>query len=209
MSVIVHLSETAFMSIVVSAIESFPSKYIGKRKPKNTFPEGEIFGLLFGQRFNKNSSSVFNVSIATPMQVLENKTSDEVWRSPRHFERIKTVIEAYPMFQLLGCFHSHPWSKDEYKGIKSSKNSLTDELSALADADECGDDLLEVILGLTFLQKAMNTPPDIRWSHIQNYCGNYKYSITAYITNTDKRKLELVDNLICPLAAGVGNYDLL
>ncbi|MBM4270870.1 MAG: hypothetical protein FJ139_01730 [Deltaproteobacteria bacterium] len=202
-------SGTAFISILISAIESFPSKYKGSRKPKGTTSEGECYGLLFGQRINKNSNKAFNVTIAIPMQIIESRTHDQVTPSIKHFDRIKSVLESYPMFQFLGTFHSHPYPKNKFTGIKSIDASKTDKKSALEDAEELGGELVEIIISMTHLKsRSTRSEPDVRWPITQNYCGNYKYAIAAYCTNTPDQELELVDNLICPLAAGVGNYDL-
>jgi len=209
MAVIVHLAETAFISILVSGIESFPSKYKGIKKPKIFSREGEVYGLLFGQRIEKNSDKVFNATIAIPMQMLESRSPDGVMPSLKHLERIKSVLESYPMFQFLGTFHSHPCSKEEFNGMKSIDASNDDEESALDDAKELGEEIIEIIISITYLKSAPTSKaPDVRWSITQNYCGNYRYSIAAYCTNTLDKELELVDNFICPLAAGVGNYDL-
>ena len=209
MSVIVHLAETAFISILVAGIESFPSKYKGSKKPKSVLHEGEVYGLLFGQRIEKNSDKIFNTTIAIPMQMIESRSPDEVTPSIRHFERIKTVLASYPMFQFLGTFHSHPYSKEEFNSMNSIDASNTDKEDALEDAKELGEEIIEIIISITHLKTAPKSKaPDVRWSITQNYCGNYKYSIAAYFTNTPDQELELVDNLICPLAAGVGNYDL-
>jgi len=142
------------------------------------------------------------------MQILSDRTPALVNPSIRHLERIKAVIQAYPMYQFLGTFHSHPWRKDEYRGIQSSKYSPVDEQSAINDASLFGDEIIEVIIGLTCLDRLVKKEPDNHWSCIQNYCGNYKYSLAAYVTNTDDKKLSEVNNLICPFASGVGNYDL-
>lgn len=209
MSVIVHLAETAFISILVASIESFPSTFKGRKKPKSVLNEGEVYGLLFGQRIAKKNDTIWNAAIAIPMQMLESRSLDDVTPSLRHLERIKSVLESYPMFQFLGTFHSHPYSKEEFNGMKSIDASNSDKESALEDAKELGEEIIEIIISITHLKAApKRKEPDVRWSITQNYCGNYKYSIAAYCTNTPLQELELVDNFICPLAAGVGNYDL-
>lgn len=206
---IIHIAETAFISILVSAVEAFPSKYEGKKKPKDSFPEGEVYGLLFGQRISKNSNKIYHVTIATPMQTLFIKTENEVHPSVRHFERIKAVIEAYPMYQFLGTFHSHPYRKGDYNK-DSSDFSEIDEETALEEAKVMGDEVIEVIIGLTYLDRAISkTPLNEYWHRIENYCGNYKYCIAAYVTDSENERLSEVDNLICPFAYGIGNYDLI
>lgn len=211
MTNIAHISETAFISILVSAIEAFPSKYEGSRKPKNSFPEGEVYGLLFGQRINKNSSNIFNITIATPMQTLLEKTDSTIHPSVKHFERIKTVIEAYPMYQFLGTFHSHPFPYNEYKSKNSADFSDNDKESAIDEAELLKSEVIEVIIGITYLQRKRKENPTNYYNSywIENYCGNYKYTIAAYITKYNEKELIKVDNLICPFALGIGNYDLM
>ena len=81
--------EMAFISILVFGIESFPSKFKGSRKPKGTTYEDEVYGLLFGQRIEKNGDKIFNVTIAIPMQMLESRSPLEVMPSTRPLNEFK------------------------------------------------------------------------------------------------------------------------
>ena len=91
----------------------------------------------------------------------------------------------------------------------SAPCSENDEKLALEDGSLLEEDIVEVIMGITYLdKKVLNKPPDRFWSRIENYCGDYKYTIAAYSTDRENNEVKEVDNLICPLAAGVGNYDL-
>ncbi|HPX60205.1 MAG TPA: hypothetical protein PLN25_00350 [Deltaproteobacteria bacterium] len=53
MNTIVNIEEKAFMGIMLAAVEAYPSKYCGSRRPKGSTPEGDVHGLLFGQQIQK------------------------------------------------------------------------------------------------------------------------------------------------------------
>lgn len=50
---IVNIEDKAFMAVLLSAVEAFPSRYSGGRRPNGSSHEGEVHGLLFGQRIIK------------------------------------------------------------------------------------------------------------------------------------------------------------
>jgi len=205
---VVHVGENAFLSILIGAIESFPSKYEGGKKPRNSFNEGEIYGLLFGQKSQKGDKTFYNVTLAVPLQVLMEKNDSSVTPSGHHFEKIRSIVESVPMYQFLGTFHSHPYPRDQFNVKTSSNPSEIDVHSMLSDANVFEDDLIEVIIALTHLTKTVNKGPEQTWNSIQNYCGNYKYVLAAYITERQAGLVRPVDNLLCPFASGLGNYDL-
>lgn len=190
MSIIVHLGDYAFQSLLISSIETFPSEYIRVRteatKPRKrrkiSKHEGESFGLLFGQRMmKKDDDLIFNVTLAVPMQAAVHQ-NDMVTFSPPHFRRIREVTESFPYLEFLGTFHSHPYPKKEYNGKPTSDFSDGDELSALHLAKEYGDELLEVILGITALDNHSSRQAKSEGETIQSYCGRFKYSLSAYCT---------------------------
>lgn len=189
MSVIVHVSDYAFQSLLISSIETFPSEYIGggagagmaRKKKKVSRHEGEAFGLLFGQRMLKKDDWIFNVTLAVPMQAAIHK-KDQVSFSRPHFHRIRDVTESFPYLEFLGTFHSHPYPKDDYTGKVTSEFSEGDELSALEIAVDYGDELLEVILGITALDRHSRRDAKSEGETIQSYCGRFKYSLSAYCT---------------------------
>lgn len=54
---IVNIEDKAFIGILLAAVEAYPSKYCGGRKPKGASAEGEVHGLLFGQRIMKDGET--------------------------------------------------------------------------------------------------------------------------------------------------------
>ncbi len=215
MESLVYLSDAAFLSILASSIESYPSKYGGKRevgspffKLRFRFPEGEVFGLLFGQRVLKNNLIVHTVQFTIPMHVLEIKTPTSVEPSSRHYERIREVLEAYPMIQYLGTYHSHPYHKSDYKRKTSASLSEDDINSALDEAKELREDILEMVIGLTRLDKTIRIDPKIGPFFLESYCGTYKYTLSAYSTRIEENTVKPVTHLICPLASGFSNRHL-
>jgi hypothetical protein len=191
-TIIAHLNDTAFQSLLISSIETFPSAYIGNKdkKGKSTKSsksskakkyEGESFGLLFGQRMMKEDDVIFNVTLAVPMQATKRK-KDMVHFSRQHFSRIREVTESFPYLEFLGTFHSHPCRKDQYNARHISEFSDIDEACALDIAKEYGDEILEVILGITALDLHSKRPALTDGETIQSYCGRFKYSLSAYYT---------------------------
>lgn len=225
MSLIVHIQDHAFQAILISSIETYPSSYIpqevGKPKRlKNKSHEGEAMGLLFGQRLIKGEHLVFNVGLAVTMQATD-RAADCVNYSRFHYERIREITESFPNLEFLGGFHSHPWLKEEYNQF-STEPSEDDEATAVAAACEYGDELLEVILGITALSRNSNRDAKALEHSIDSYCGRYKYRLSAYCTvgtaidddykgidtanslGNSETALWPIDQLICPLAAHGG-----
>jgi hypothetical protein len=189
MQIIVHLNDAAFQSLLIASIETFPSGFLPRKKqngklakpPRRRDYEGETFGLLFGQRMWRGENLAFNVSLAVPMQTaLRGK--DEVSFRPMHFDRIRDVTESFPYLEFLGTFHSHPYPKNDYTATQVSMFSEEDEKSALAIASKHGDEILEVILGITALERHSNRDATADGETIQSYCGRFKYSLSAYCT---------------------------
>lgn len=191
MDIIAHLSDSAFQSLLISSIETFPSVYIpapsanGQRAVASQH-EGESFGLLFGQRMLKGDDIIFNVTLAVPMQTASRKEEMVHFSrrhfSRRHFSRIREVTESFPFLEFLGTFHSHPCHKDDYDAQTISGYSEEDALSAIGLAEDYGNELLEVILGITALARHSRRPALMEDETIQSYCGRFKYSLSAYCT---------------------------
>ena len=229
MSLIVQVQDQAFQAMLIASIETFPTSYLpqetGKQKRlKNKLHDGEAMGLLFGQRLVKGKHLVFNVSLAVTMQATK-RAADGVKYSRFHFERIREITESFPNLEFLGAFHSHPWLKTDF-GKKATEPSEEDEKTAIKAAQECGDELLELILGLTYLTRSNYRSAKFNGYSIDSYCGHYKYRLSAYCTASavedndatllfDEESADLgfdeiwglfqVDQLICPLAAHGGN----
>jgi len=226
MSLIVHVQEHAFQAMLIACIEIFPSSYLplnpGKTKRRKNKPhDGEAIGLLFGQRVVKGDHLVFNVSLTVTMQATK-RGPDEVQYSRFHFERIREITESFPHLEFLGTFHSHPWTKEEY-GSSATVPSEEDEETAVDAAAEYGDELLEIILGITALSINSYRDAKVDRHSIDSCCGRYKYRLSAYCTvgavdeetdhgdedagergaNVDAG-LQPVDKLVCPFAAHGG-----
>ncbi|NEX22384.1 hypothetical protein G3480_19080 [Thiorhodococcus mannitoliphagus] len=188
-NIIAHLNDAAFQSVLISSIETFPSAYIGNnhasgehaRSSKSRRHEGESFRLLFGQRMLKGNDIIFNVNLAVPMQTASRK-KDMVSFSRLHFSRIREVTESFPYLEFVGTFHSHPCRKDEYHARTVSAFSNGDKANAIEVAMEYGDEILEVILGITVLDRHSKRPALMDGETIQSYCGRIKYNLSAFCT---------------------------
>ncbi len=228
MSLIVHIQDHAFQAMLIASIETFPTSFIpldGSEniRKKNKRHDGEAMGVLFGQRFVKGEHLIFNVCLAVTMQATQ-RAAEGVSYSRFHFERIREVTESFPNLEFLGAFHSHPWLKKDYNQTATAP-SEADEATAIFSASEHGNELLEVILGITALSRNSNRSAKASEHSIDSYCGRYKYRLSAYCTvgtvieedcsdlddseeATDQETEEIglwpIDQLICPLAAHGG-----
>lgn len=207
----VVIEEKAFLGIFLASIEAFPTKFRPnqRRRPNGTSPEGEVHGLLFGQRIEYlNGTITFNVTLAVPNQIICDRKADEITPSEIHIERIRETIELFPSYQHLGYFHSHPETREYFQKKKTVEFSKADETSALGDAADLGESQIEVILGLTCQERRATIQPEFIDSHIiHNCCGVYKYSLASYLAEPDSDNLVSVDNLICTTAAGMHFLD--
>lgn len=220
---VVHLEDKAFMTILLSSVEAFPTKYrlAMKNSQKGALKEGEVCGLLFGQRLIKGSIEIKNVTLAMPSQIINKRSPDGVSASIEHIDRIKELANMFPMYQFLGSYHSHPWRNSKFNWQKkevfladvfdkraSTIPSTTDDRSSTEAAQNMKEDLLEIIIGITWQQTPSITSPEFLENNlIYNCCGNYKYSLGCYYTDLETKKLVPVDNLVCPTAAGMHHTD--
>ena len=97
--------------------------------------------------------------------------------------------------------------------------SDTDMENAVDVAGAEGDDMLDIIIGITRLERKSTVEPDFPHAHmIHACCGNYKYTLSCNIAlapeeeedseeESEERYLP-VDNLICTTVSGMVYTDL-
>ena len=209
---IVNIEEKSFMGILLAAVEAYPSKYYGSRKPKGSSPEGEVHGLLFGQRIMKDAQTIiFNVTLAVANQIVLERSGDGVSVSFVHIDRIREVTELFPTYSLLGFFHSHPYPKGEFRKTGSVEPSDDDIKDALLCTKSEGEDMIDLILGITRQESRSSATPSFPQPHmIHSCCGVYKYTLaccSAWKNKGEDYLYQPVDNLICPTAAGMQQVD--
>lgn len=185
---IVHIQNSALQAMLISCIETFPNSYIpaekGQRKrgKKDDKHDGESLGLLFGQRMLRNNDfMVYNVTLAVTMQSTERTHSSVSWSDVR-FKRIKEITQTFPDLEFLGCFHSHPWLMEDFK-TQATEPSDADVRSACMSALDHGEDVIEVILGLTAMKNYSYRDAKLDGHSIDSYCGKFKYRLSAYVTS--------------------------
>lgn len=94
--------------------------------PNGSTPEGEVHGILFGQRIAKGGSNFYKVTLAVAKQILLERTGDDVGVSNVHIDRTREVADLFSIYSLIGYFHSHPYQKDEFQKTSSMEPSGTD-----------------------------------------------------------------------------------
>jgi hypothetical protein len=130
-----------------------------------------------------------------------------------HIDRIREVTELFPASSLLGFFHSHPLPKADFHKSGCVEPSDTDIENAVSIAEAEGDTMLDLIIGITRLDRRSSIVPDFpKVNMIHACCGNYKYtlacSVASEIEDEESDRYLPVDNLICTTAAGMVNTDL-
>jgi len=206
----IYICEPAILSILVSTIEAYPSKYLGKKKPKGTASEGEAIGLLFGQRFAKRGESRFNVEIAVPMQIVMKKDSESVSWNDRHFNRIRDTLTLFPNLDFLGTYHSHPFQEGESVQVKHAAASKDDVESAqqiwaswfegMNENEEVrtGERLVELVVAINAQKHMISKEGKSEDYWLQGYCSTFRYIIAGYYS--DDNGLTHCDRIVCPTA---------
>ncbi|ACD93751.1 MPN domain-containing protein [Trichlorobacter lovleyi] len=207
MGTTVIIEEKAFLGVLLAAVEAFPGRFYGERKPKGATAEGEVHGLLFGQRIQRNDGDVvFNVTLTVPNQIVLERTHDGISVAAKHINKIREAIELFPAYSLLGFFHSHPYPADEFKKCSSVEPSETDRDSAISSAEQEEEEMLDLIFSITRLKRPTWILPQFPKPYlIHASCGVYKYTLACYsaVTSEHEESYGAVDNLICTTAAGL------
>jgi hypothetical protein len=209
MSIItVHIEENAFMTMFLASAEAYPSRFRPgmSRRPNGTLPEGEAYGLLFGQKLAKTDEEVFNVALAVPCQIVMNRDADGIEIHGVHFYRILELAELFPAYQFLGTYHSHPYLEGDFDKKNSVNPSSSDRQTSLETADEVEKSIIDVIVAMSCLKQKTEMQPEVVAPHIiHNGCGDYLYSLGCCRSDYATKMYDPVDRLCCP-AASVPTY---
>lgn len=207
---IVCLSENAFHSMLISSVEAFPASMLSQksRRAKGCSPDGEVIGFLFGQRMKRSEEqTVFNVTLAVPLQIVMKRGPDEVSASEHHSDRVKEILESYPNLEYLGGFHSHPYKKVDFSDSTSATLSPSDIEDLEADVKKLKTSLVEIVFSLTNLDKNLTSDASRLNGHlIKGYCGKFKFVIGAYAGEVGE-KPSPIDKFVCPSVTGMANID--
>jgi len=201
----VHIEEKAFMTMFLASAEAYPSRFRPDmhRRPNGTLPEGEAYGLLFGQKISKGASEIFNVTLAVPCQIIMNRDADGVEVHGVHFYRILELAEIFPAYQFLGTYHSHPYLEGDFHKQDSVFPSDSDRQTSLETCDEVEKSIIDVIVGLTCLKEQSPLQPEyVTANIIHDRCGEFMYSLGCGWSDFASKVYAPVDRLLCPSASG-------
>lgn len=156
-------------------------------EPNGSTPEGEVYGILFGQRIAKGGSNIYKVTVAVANQIVLERTGDGVSVSNVHIDRIREVTELFLTYNLLGIFHSHPFTKDEFYKTNSVEPFGTVLENAVDFTEGEYDNMFDHIIGITRLEHRSTVEPNSPKSNmIHACCGNYKYTLFCNIALAPK-----------------------
>lgn len=202
---LVHIEEKAFMAMFLAAAEAYPSRFRPDmhRRPNGTLPEGEAYGLLFGQKISKGDAEIFNVTLAVPSQIIMKRDADGVEVHGVHFYRILELAEIFPAYQFLGTYHSHPYLEGDFNKQDSVYPSDSDRQTSLETCDEIGKSIIDVIFGITCLKEKSRLQPEfVAQNIIHGCCSDYLYSIGCCWSDYTTKAYAPVDRLLCQAASG-------
>lgn len=198
----VHIEEKAFMTIFLASAEAYPSRFRPDmhRRPKGTFPEGEAYGLLFGQKILKRDEEIFNVTLAVPNQIVMNRDADGIEVHGVHFYRILELAETFPAYQFLGIYHSHPYLEEDFDKKDSVIPSESDRQTSLETADEVEKSIIDVIVGMSCMKQKTPMQPEVDLNFIHNCYSDYLFSMGCSKSDFTTKMYAPVDRLLCPTA---------
>ena len=126
---IVSLSDSAFFSIVTSAMEAYSVCH--QDSPKDEHVPVETYRNLWGyQAATKRNESVLHVVLADS-DVSAKRELGSVSPADTAFELKRDFADSFfPELEYLGDFHSHPWDESEAKTELNVQRSLYHQQSS-------------------------------------------------------------------------------
>jgi len=172
-----YIYETAFIGMVVSAVEVYPQ---------------ECLGALLGYRA-WNSVDVTRRAIvenAISYQTAE-RTRNTVEIKPRHEFRCKDMLYKLCSLEFIGNFHSHPDANTTLS--KTDINSM-----------EIGN--IEIVISVNKKKRTTPWEYNAKTNELCGVFGDYRFTVAAYscFKDGDAKKYEKIE-LLCPFALGIGS----
>lgn len=193
----VHVDDSAFLTMLTSSVESYPSNYMGA--DANERQEGEVVGHLYGDVEESEDYILYHIRAASVMHNYIEQTDAGCEYSDLHYQKIRYVTDAFRGIRLIGRFHSHPYLYRDFT-IEGSHFSETDQDAVRGSLGEYTVPPLEVIFALSYLTKEKYKSPKNKGPMIINYCKNYKYILRCFAHSFNTGGLENVDQIRCKLA---------
>lgn len=199
----VSIADGAFLTILTSCVEAYPSIYMGR--PSNIANEGEALGHLYGSITEGKGHIHYHVKSVSVMHNYSEQTNTSCRESSVHYEKIRYVTEKLKGVRLLGCFHSHPHPLEEFTH-DCSEFSDNDQEVVRETLNEYDIPPLELIFSLSYLHNAKFKSPKVKSSSITNFCNRYKYILRTFVYSFNTDSLHDVNRLNCKLAEKPINY---
>lgn len=212
---IVRLSESAIISICLSAMEAYSVTHKGRKKTIKS--KLETYGTLWGSSIKLvNGKRLYNIEMACVDTSAEIE-SDSCSYNDMAITLKRDVISSYwPHLEFLGDFHSHPYS--DLSEVSSIKGYYFSE----GDIDDLKDNQkfwkkhkyrVGLVITIASMGKASKKEPG--WLNDKNKntvifsFGNYRLWITAYIVFKEDGTLKYSEDdadfvlLDCPALVGL------
>lgn len=199
----VDISDGAFLSILTSSVEAYPSSYMGNGNLRTD--EGEVMGFLYGHVEEDETSCTYHVIGTSVVHSYLSQGESFCSVSVEVINKVRNIAGAIPGIECIGRFHSHPYPYSEFKTGLCSRWSGTDFEDTMASITEYSAPPLELIFALSYLNKAKKKAPVFKPSWIVSYCKRFKFVLRAFAVNAEYMSLDDVDALHCALAKRIRN----
>ncbi len=199
----VHVHDGAFLSMLTSSVEVYPTQYLGGEAGR--FQEGEVCGNLFGTVEEDDVAITYNVIGTSVVQSYEIRDEGCCLPSSVHTQRIREIAGGIPGIMCIGRFHSHPYESRDFRTLYYSHWSPSDYRSTLGQLQDYDAPPLEIICALASLHSRKRRNASVKQSLIAAYCNNYKFVLRAFAFDCSSYMLTDVSHIRCPLAEKIRN----
>lgn len=199
----VHVHDGAFLSMLTSSVEVYPTQYLGGEKSQ--FQEGEVCGNLFGTVQEDENAITYDVLGTSVVQSYVIREEGCCQPSAVHRDRMREIAGGIPGIMCIGRFHSHPYESRDFRTLYYSHWSPGDYRSTLGQLDCYDVPPLEIICALASLNSRKRRAASVKPSYIVSYCNNFKFVLRAFAFECSSYMMRDVSEIRCPLAESIRN----
>lgn len=160
----VHIRREAFLTLLISAVETFKRECVGE---------------LFGYAPNK-SKNYFLITNSIPTQCA-NRSYSEITPQTRSSKRVVNLISDYPyLFRKIGEYHSHP----EWGNIRYGEEMSSTDIKKMVD----GEYSLEIIIEISSRKKGAAPWTTEDDGSVKGSLKGYNFHVNVYTLDKKEEK---------------------
>ncbi|MBF0436793.1 MAG: hypothetical protein HQL77_15675 [Magnetococcales bacterium] len=178
---LVRISENALMELVLATMESYAVQDDNKKKSANGAKYSETYGLIWGSEVDLDDDLVlFNVDNVT-LDAMTLRSGASVLPSSGLEIKRDAVNYFWPHIELLGDFHTHPFT--DYLDVTAELFRLSETDRKKIEENQILDPDIRVSLIITTapLKKRGELRKQLTDSTIVWTMGDFRFWLTAYV----------------------------